>query len=73
MANYLSDNDTAEDNDNEMPDQEEDWKELYYTTYSNCVKFNIAGNLTTDCQKHEVAEKEVVNTKKEIVMVKAEN
>ena len=33
----------------------------------------MAENLTTDGQKLEKAEKEIVNLKKEIVMVKAEN
>ena len=47
MAKSLSDNDIHEDHDDEMSDQENDWEELYHTTYADCVRMTKYGNKIT--------------------------
>ena len=56
MAKSESDNDPDEDNDNEMSDHEKDWKELYHTTYTDCVRMTKYGNKITI--KFKIAQEE---------------
>ena len=47
MAKSLSDNNMDQYNEDEMSDQENDWEELYHTTYADCVRMTKYGNKIT--------------------------